>query len=265
MARSLPVRPLTGDSHLINLTIQREGDSAPGRPSVISWMGVWYGRAAARAPLPPHSRRCVAPRQPAGGRSPFAHRRHTGSTVRRQGEGPRTGRGRGELFPQENLPCPGGGPSMVGQYFVGRGSKRAGPFSAAQLRVLAADGRLQLTDTVWTEGMEAPVLARRVNNLFPAPRAPAPSAGIVAPAETGPPRPRPRPAARPPRSRRRRSRRNRSPHRQSARHPRASPSRKGRPPTPARRLRTRPRRSLPDTRPRRRGSRNSPGSAGRSR
>ena len=57
---------------------------------------------------------------------------------------------------------------MLEQYYVARNNKRVGPFSAAQLRQLAADGRLRPTDTVWKEGMDRPVPAAKVKSLFPA-------------------------------------------------------------------------------------------------
>lgn len=56
---------------------------------------------------------------------------------------------------------------MAHEYFVGRGVKQCGPFTVAQLRRIAADGRLLLTDTVWRAGMLNPVLATRVKDLFP--------------------------------------------------------------------------------------------------
>jgi|SRR5579862_4296321 len=58
---------------------------------------------------------------------------------------------------------------MVDQFYVERGAKKAGPFSTAQLKGLAASGRLQPTDAIWKEGMDKPVLAAKVKNLFPAP------------------------------------------------------------------------------------------------
>ncbi|MBI1916431.1 MAG: DUF4339 domain-containing protein [Planctomycetes bacterium] len=75
---------------------------------------------------------------------------------------------------------------MLKQFYVARNNKRVGPFSAAQLRQFAADGRLQPTDTVWKEGMEGPVPAAKVKNLFLAPSPPTPPAGASAPAENVP-------------------------------------------------------------------------------
>jgi hypothetical protein len=55
--------------------------------------------------------------------------------------------------------------------FVGRGQRKFGPFSAVQLRALAASGQLHSTDAIWREGMAKAVLAARVKNLFPVPLA----------------------------------------------------------------------------------------------
>jgi hypothetical protein len=49
-----------------------------------------------------------------------------------------------------------------------RDGKRFGPFSTAQLRVLAAAGQLRATDSVWKAGMAQAVLVTKVRNLFPA-------------------------------------------------------------------------------------------------
>jgi hypothetical protein len=45
-------------------------------------------------------------------------------------------------------------------------STRNGPFSGRQLANLAASGQIVPTDTVWKEGIDKGVLARRVKNLF---------------------------------------------------------------------------------------------------
>lgn len=73
---------------------------------------------------------------------------------------------------------------MADQFYVGRGGKSCGPFSAAQLKRIAADGRLLRTDTIWWAGMEEPVLASRVKDLFPPLQRPAPAAEAVEPAPT---------------------------------------------------------------------------------
>src|SRR5262245_49721869 len=74
---------------------------------------------------------------------------------------------------------------MVDRLYVTRGSKTFGPFSAAQLRQLASAGRLRPTDGIRREGMDRPVLAANVRNLFPAPQPAADPAGAAA----GPPSP----------------------------------------------------------------------------
>ncbi|HEY7159211.1 MAG TPA: GYF domain-containing protein [Gemmataceae bacterium] len=50
---------------------------------------------------------------------------------------------------------------------VVRDGKWLGPFSTAQLRALAAAGRLRPTDSVWKAGMAQAVLVTKVKNLFP--------------------------------------------------------------------------------------------------
>jgi hypothetical protein len=60
---------------------------------------------------------------------------------------------------------------MAEQWYFGWDNKRFGPFSAAQLKELAALGKLRPKDTVWKEGIEKGMLADKVKNLFPAPEA----------------------------------------------------------------------------------------------
>jgi hypothetical protein len=61
---------------------------------------------------------------------------------------------------------------MLDQLYVARGCSTFGPFSAAQLRGLAAAGRIRSSDTVWREGeMGRGVLAAKVKNLFPSAQA----------------------------------------------------------------------------------------------
>ena len=55
---------------------------------------------------------------------------------------------------------------MADAWFVGKGSERSGPFSAAVLRDMAAGGRLAPTDLVWQEGMAAWAPATSVPGLF---------------------------------------------------------------------------------------------------
>jgi GYF domain 2 len=69
---------------------------------------------------------------------------------------------------------------MAEQYYFARDNAQFGPFTAAQMRDLAAKGRIQPTDSVWLEGTERKILAAQVKNLF---AAPAPQAG---PSAAGP-------------------------------------------------------------------------------
>jgi len=60
---------------------------------------------------------------------------------------------------------------MIDRLYLGRGDRTSGPFSAAQLRGLAAAGRIRPTDAVWREGaIEKSVDAAKVKNLFPSPQ-----------------------------------------------------------------------------------------------
>jgi hypothetical protein len=56
---------------------------------------------------------------------------------------------------------------MIDQWYFAWDDHRFGPFSAAQLKELAALGRLQPTDTVWKAGVEKGVPADKVKHLFP--------------------------------------------------------------------------------------------------
>jgi hypothetical protein len=56
---------------------------------------------------------------------------------------------------------------MADQLYLQRGDKRYGPFSSAQLKRLAAAGRLRPTDFVRRKGMERGVPATRLKELFP--------------------------------------------------------------------------------------------------
>jgi hypothetical protein len=71
---------------------------------------------------------------------------------------------------------------MAGQFYFARHGEQFGPFSAAQLKELAASGKLQPTDSVWKEGMTKRVIATKVKDLFPAPQAAAPPASTDTPA-----------------------------------------------------------------------------------
>ncbi len=56
---------------------------------------------------------------------------------------------------------------MSDQWYFASGQKRFGPFSSAQLKECASQGRLQPTDTVWKEGIQKGVSAAKVKHLFP--------------------------------------------------------------------------------------------------
>jgi hypothetical protein len=62
---------------------------------------------------------------------------------------------------------------MVEQYYFSQGDTPFGPFSAAEMRDLAAAGRIRPTDPLWRAGTGNKVLAARVKNLFAAPPPPA--------------------------------------------------------------------------------------------
>ena len=71
---------------------------------------------------------------------------------------------------------------MADQYYFSQDNASSGPFSAAEMRGLAAAGRLRPTDPVWKEGTGQSVLAARVKNLFPAPpQAAPPEAALTQP------------------------------------------------------------------------------------
>ncbi len=52
-------------------------------------------------------------------------------------------------------------------WFYGQIGHKLGPYSAQELRDLAMEGKILVTDTVWKEGIEAGVLSDRVKNLYP--------------------------------------------------------------------------------------------------
>jgi hypothetical protein len=75
---------------------------------------------------------------------------------------------------------------MATQWYFARDGKTYGPYSAGQLRGLAARGQLRPRDAVWKEGMENRVLAAKVKDLFTAaqlhpPAPPAPAADATPP------------------------------------------------------------------------------------
>jgi hypothetical protein len=64
---------------------------------------------------------------------------------------------------------------VADQWYFSRDEKKLGPYSAVQLKELAAAGEIQLTDTIWKEGVASGCPASRVKHLFPsAPAAPVP-------------------------------------------------------------------------------------------
>jgi hypothetical protein len=76
---------------------------------------------------------------------------------------------------------------MADQWYYTHGDDKVGPFSGRQLKELADAGKILPTDTVWKEGVEMGVLARKVKNLFPAAGPSEPPAAQPAPAaETTP-------------------------------------------------------------------------------
>lgn len=58
---------------------------------------------------------------------------------------------------------------MADGWYYARDGEKLGPFSATQLKELAATGRLRPHDTVWKHGVEKGVPASRVKHLFSAP------------------------------------------------------------------------------------------------
>ncbi len=61
---------------------------------------------------------------------------------------------------------------MAGQWYFASDRERVGPFSAAELKQLAALGTLRPTDTVWKEGVDKGVVAEKVKHLFSPPQTP---------------------------------------------------------------------------------------------
>jgi len=60
---------------------------------------------------------------------------------------------------------------MSDQWYFAWGEREFGPYTADELKALAASGRLQPADEVWTKGMAGRVSATRVKNLFQVPEA----------------------------------------------------------------------------------------------
>lgn len=63
-----------------------------------------------------------------------------------------------------------GGFDMADQWYFSWDHHEFGPFSAAQLKGMAALGRLQPMDAVWKQGSERRVRADRIKNLFSNPK-----------------------------------------------------------------------------------------------
>jgi ribosomal protein L24E len=55
---------------------------------------------------------------------------------------------------------------MADQWYYEHETTKRGPFSAHQLRELAAEGRIGLTDIIWKEGVGRGLIASKVKNLF---------------------------------------------------------------------------------------------------
>jgi hypothetical protein len=80
---------------------------------------------------------------------------------------------------------------MTEKWYYVQGGEKFGPYSATQLKELAAREQLRPQDTVWREGMEQRVLAVKVRHLSPPIQAkalPAPPDGRTIPVPS-PPRP----------------------------------------------------------------------------
>jgi hypothetical protein len=56
---------------------------------------------------------------------------------------------------------------MGAQWYIAHGGNRIGPFSGAELKLLATSGLLKPTDSVWTDGFKGWVEASRLAALFP--------------------------------------------------------------------------------------------------
>lgn len=77
---------------------------------------------------------------------------------------------------------------MGQEWYYSQNGKQYGPVSAAELKQLAAAGKLQSTDHLWKGGMDKWIAARSVKGLFPATQAPVATAAPPAPpAKAAPP------------------------------------------------------------------------------
>jgi hypothetical protein len=69
---------------------------------------------------------------------------------------------------------------MAREFFIGRGEKQYGPFTATELRDLGVDGKIQPTDVVWRDGSNLRTPATKVKGLLPAAVAVQPGGGVAA-------------------------------------------------------------------------------------
>jgi hypothetical protein len=73
---------------------------------------------------------------------------------------------------------------MADKWYFAKGETKLGPYSSAQLKELADNGKILPSDTVWKEGIEKGVPAAKVKYLFSVPPAkvpPSPAAKIASP------------------------------------------------------------------------------------
>jgi ribosomal protein L33 len=86
---------------------------------------------------------------------------------------------------------------MAARWYYARDKSRMGPFSAAEMQAMASSGAVLPEDTVWREGVERGVPARKVKNLFTAPSGAGPAGGLPPPAAAAAPAVASTPAASP--------------------------------------------------------------------
>jgi hypothetical protein len=75
---------------------------------------------------------------------------------------------------------------MVPRYFFAKGDEQHGPYTAAEMRALAADGKIDPADLVWQEGVGHRFPASRVKGLYQTPVAEPPPVVDAAPQEAPP-------------------------------------------------------------------------------
>lgn len=80
-----------------------------------------------------------------------------------------------------------GDDSMDQQWYYSQNGQKHGPISSAELKQLAAAGKLQPTDLIWKEGMAKWAAARSVKGLFPAEAPSTPAAPAAATASKAAP------------------------------------------------------------------------------